>query len=247
MKFPVENITRKARKIAWVHSVATVFCICCVSSTCFGSSSANSALQDQSKHQDKIHDGVVPRRTHGAKTRPTIGLGSEASPHSTPPEANASPAKVFFNRGLLTVDADNSDLSQILRTIAEVSGMTIDGSVTNVRVFGMYGPSNSRQVLTNLLKGLGYNFIMTGVTAEGAPRYLQLALRSAAVPASSDPAISTHSDTPDTHTDDQGQPGPGAILHVPPATPDDTQDRMRQNLQRLQQMHDQQKPQNAPQ
>ena len=250
MKFSVENFQMKRQKVAWFYFAAKIFYVASILSGALifcGYAVAYTPCQDQKKAQDNVHSLAIPTRTHGVVDRPANFSGSVTLARPTPPAANASPAKVVFRAGLLTVDADNSDLTQILRTIAAVSGMTIDGSVGDVRVFGMYGPSNSREVLTELLRGLGYNFLMTGVTQEGAPRTLQLTARGAAIPASSNPAISAHSDTPEEHVEDRGQPGPGAILHVPPAAPDNTQDRMRQTLQRLQQMHDQQTPQNPPQ
>ena len=250
MKFSVENFQTKRQKVAWFYFPAKIFC---VASTLYGSlifcgyAAAYAPCQDQKNLHDNVHSVAIPTRTHGVVNPQANCSGSVASARPTPLAANASPAKVVLKGGLLTVDADNSDLSQILRTVAAVSGMTIDGSVGDVRVFGIYGPSNSQEILTELLRGLGYNFLMTGVTHEGAPRTLQLTARGAAIPASSNPAISAHADTPEEHVEDPGQPGPGAILHVPPAAPDNTQDRMRQTLQRLQQMHDQQTPQNPPQ
>jgi hypothetical protein len=169
----------------------------------------------------------------------------------SPASAEAMAANVILTNGSLLVEANNSDLSQILGRIADLSGMTIDGSVKSVRVYGTYGPSNARNVLTDLLTGLGYNFMMVGVTHEGVPRKLELTLRSgygaAAASAAPTSVVSDHHENTDVTPPEEEQPGPGAILHVPPSGPEDPQERTRQNLQRLQQMHDQQKPQSAPQ
>ena len=80
------------------------------------------------------------------------------------------PAKVTLTNGTLTVEANNSDLSQILKKVADDSGMVIEGSIKSIRVYGVYGPLNPFDVLTTLLTGSGYNFTMFGVTHQGAPR-----------------------------------------------------------------------------
>ena len=186
-----------------------------------------------------------------AGTRHTNSLAMKRPIPVSPSGANAIPANVVLTKGSLMVEANNSDLSQILGRIADLSGMTIDGSLKSVRVYGIYGPSKPRNVLTDLLTGLGYNFMMVGVTDKGVPRKLELTLRSgdAAPNAAPKPTsvVADHQENTDVTAPEEEQPGPGAILHVPPAGPEDPQERTRQNLQRLQQMHDQQKPQTAPQ
>jgi hypothetical protein len=162
-------------------------------------------------------------------------------------ELAARPATVTLKNEILTVEANNSDLSQILKKIADVSGMIINGSITSARVYGVYGPGSPSEVLTNLLTGSGYNFMMVGLTHEGAPRQLLLTLRidSSAPAISSGSTVSAfdHRESADGNTFDQGHLGPGAIVHAPPPPPQDTQERVQQNLRRLEQMHDQPKPQ----
>ena len=237
-------------------NVFAVALTCCLSVLSCKPPLASGALQDFTPSNVKLQsqDDAAAEHSRSSKIRSgdvsEVQASTGGTPHpatGTPHPATERPAEVHLKGGLLTVAADNSDLTQILAAIANVSGMVIDGSVGDVRVFGTYGPGNSRDVLTKLLRGLGYNFIMVGATPEGTPRTLQLTLQRASAPPSSGPAVSTQTPPRETHAEDQEQPGPGAILHVPPAPPEDTQDRMRQTLQRLQQMHDQQKPQNTPQ
>lgn len=161
------------------------------------------------------------------------------------PSSPVKPASVSLQKGILQVQADGSDLHQILREIADRGGMTIDGMVPSVRVYGRYGPANSRDVLTDLLTGLGYNFMMVGTTQSGVPQKLLLTDRSnqPTSPAAAAPAPAASSSA----VAEDDPPGPGAIVNVPPAGPDDPQTRAQQNLQRLQQMHDQQVKPNEPQ
>jgi hypothetical protein len=96
---------------------------------------------------------------------------------------------VSLKNGRLTIQANNSDLTQILRDVAHVSGMTIDGINKSARVFGQYGPGDPSDVLTDLLAGSGYNFVIVGDRADGAPRELLLTAKNsnAPVPTPSNP------------------------------------------------------------
>ena len=158
-----------------------------------------------------------------------------------------------LQEGRLTVTAENSDLGAILDDVTKLSGMRVDGTDTGAHVFGVYGPGNPRQVLTELLDGLGYNFMMVGDTTAGMPRELLLTAKSGAPV--TPPSPSTDKAEASADADDQEPPGPGAIVHVPPsvaqqADDSQTQERVQQNLERLQKMHeqmDQQQQGNQPQ
>jgi hypothetical protein len=168
-------------------------------------------------------------------------------------DAPAQPAKVILRGGKLKVEAKNSDLTQILRDLANISGMNIKGLDEGPRIFGVYGPGDLREVLTNLLDGSGYNFIMVGSANDGAPRELLLTPQIA-----NPPALTPMNSHPDSSASNRGasEPagedpivperlGPGAVYPVPPQSPQDENTRIQQNLQRLQRMHEQQ--QNAQQ
>lgn len=206
----------------------------------------------------KTAQPVVPQTT-------TVRRASESAPAQTatssthsPSDAVAKPATVVLKDGNLTVKANNSDLSQILRDIADASGMTIDGTGKSARVFGVYGPGDPRDVLSALLADSGSNFMMVGDAREGAPRELVLTAQSDHPPPASAGAAPT-SAAPADHEESAEEPseenqlGPGAITHVPPPGSQDPQDRMQQRLQRLEQMHqqqmqqEQQQEQNGPQ
>lgn len=234
----VEEIRAKSR--------ATLCCWCATwvlfAGTVFGANALQAHGTQPNGSHARTTTGSVRTKATGSKQRTT---SRAAQPSSPPPTSNPNPtpATVLLNNGLLTVDANNSDLGQILKDIADVSGMSIDGSISSVRVFGVYGPSNSREVLTDLLTGLGYNFMMVGATQEGTPRQLQLSLRNAsATPTPSSPAVADTHENPAVTAPDPDAPGPGAVVNVPPPPPDDQQQRVQQNLQRLQQMHEPPKP-----
>lgn len=151
-------------------------------------------------------------------------------------------ASVTLRDGKLTIDTNNSDLGQILKDFSQISGMKIDGAVASSRVFGVYGPGDPADVLTSLLSGSGYSFMMVGGLKNGAPRELTLAAQNkgGSQPANAQPA--TRQDDNDDNGSDDEQGGPGAIVHSPPFS-EDPRERMQQNMQRLQQMHDEQQQQ----
>jgi hypothetical protein len=178
--------------------------------------------------------------------------GPEKRKLRTPP---AQPPSVTLQHGQLTVHAENSDLGTILGDVAQLSGMRIEGLDASAHVFGVYGPGNPRQVITELLDGVGYNFMLVGGTEDGAPQELLVTARAGAEPSNAAaPSVAAQTESSED-TDQQQQPlGPGAILHVPPsvvqqADPSQTQQRVQQNLQRLQKMRQQmqQQQENQPQ
>ena len=157
---------------------------------------------------------------------------------------NADPATVTLADGRLTVEANNSDLTQIIREISRESGMDIEGNVKEARVYGKYGPADASSILSELLQGMGYNVMIVGGAGEGAPKHLTLSNRAGGP---TPPAIALTSPMTDA-TERQVDPqlGPGAILHPAPPPPDDPQLRMQQNLERLRQMHAAQNNQGTP-
>jgi len=146
---------------------------------------------------------------------------------------------VTLSQGQLTVDANNSELSQILQDIARQSGMTIQGEIRSIRVFGHYGPEHPSIILSDLLSGLGYNIAMTGIARYGVPSQLVLSDRTAVVspPAPVQPPQPT-----------EPVLGPGAIAHPPEEEVDDPQLRNYRRDQKLQHMRDalQQQQNDAP-
>ena len=243
--------------------VRTVVWIACLFSVCSPSFLQATPTSPKSSHHRTSHmHRAIPaaqktraptkisarKKVATHKTLPTQTTPQPAPPQVQPrvppspsPAATAQPAQITLKNGLLTVAANNSDLSQILTEIANRSGMTVEGPIRSIRVFGIYGPATSSSVLTDLLTGLGYNFMMIGATQNGPPRELQLTLRSnntAPIPTPTPATLApSHPDT----APEQEPPGPGAVTTVPPQ-PQNQQDRVQQNLQRLEQMRAPQRP-----
>jgi len=189
-------------------------------------------------------------RSKASPKHPAGTQGHMASPPQSPSQTTATrSATVSFSNGKLTVEANNSDLTQILQDLADISGMTIKGLTRGPRIFGVFGPGNSRDILTDLLAGSGYNYIMVGGATDGTPRELLLISRKSDTPLLM-PAIQRP--VPATELDESEQPnlgvapaepnalGPGAVSPAPSQNDQDDNTRMQQNLQRLQQMQEQQ-------
>jgi len=154
----------------------------------------------------------------------------------TPPPAPATPATVLLKGGMLTVQANNSELRQVLEDVSRESGMAIQGRVRDGRIFGSYGPGEPSSVLTELLSGQGYNILIVGGGPQGAPRQLLLTDRSAGPSLPPPTAVQNNAERVEL--------GPGAIAHPPPEAVDDPQMRTYLRDRKLQQMYESQEKEN---
>ena len=107
---------------------------------------------------------------------------SLAAPRAPNWPANDQPsdAIVTWDSQGLRVVAVNSSLTQILKAIATQTGATLEGSNTDERIFGVYGPGPARDVICQLLDGSGYNVLLVGELGQGTPRQIILTARTAA-------------------------------------------------------------------
>lgn len=183
-----------------------------------------------------------------------------ASPARAPSllDKPAQPAEVTLHDGLLSVRADNSSLLQILKQLGSSSGMAVDGFQEDQRVFGTYGPGNPGDILSTLLQGAGYNFLMVGATRQGTPREIVLTARGNAGVSGPAPAQQEQPDEDqDNSENDDAPPEQPPVQEAPPVTPPmapangaaapngrvKTPAEIIQELQRLRQQQQQQNPQ----
>ncbi|MFT4112134.1 hypothetical protein [Silvibacterium sp.] len=162
----------------------------------------------------------------------------------------SQPAKVNLAAGKLSVEANNSSLTAILQQVASSSGMTINGMNKDERVFGVYGPGDPRDVLSELLEGSGYNIVMFGKTSVGTPSEITLSPRGAAPsPAMNAPhpvtndAADDDDSTPPPQQDDNPQPPPQPAPQQNPQSNGNGARTPQQMFQELQQMRQQQQQQ----
>lgn len=85
-------------------------------------------------------------------------------PPPPPPTLEQMPARpptVTFNNGLLTIVAENSTLGDILRAVRTQTKAAVETPPnTSERVVTHLGPGTVRDVLTSLLNGSHYNYVM---------------------------------------------------------------------------------------
>lgn len=121
-------------------------------------------------------------------TQPTSLPANNAMPAPTAgtsiigvqPSSRAHPAQVTYVDGKLDIRADDSSLNQILRSIAQKTGLKITGGVQDERVFGNYGSAPLSSIIATLLDGTGTNILFLEGDANNPPR-LVLTPRSGGV------------------------------------------------------------------
>jgi hypothetical protein len=86
------------------------------------------------------------------------------------PAARAHPAQVTYVDGKLNIRANDSSLNQILRSIAQKTGLKITGGVQDERVFGNYGSAPLSSIIATLLDGTGTNILFLDGDANNPPR-----------------------------------------------------------------------------
>ncbi len=130
----------------------------------------------------------------------------------TPGQQPAQRAEVIYANSTISVTAQNSSLNQILRDIAQQTGMKITGGVADERVYGNYGPASPAKVLGQLLDGTGSNMLLLQNSA-AIPTELVLTPRNGGPTPPSPAAASGY--------DDQNYPR-GPINRRPPFNPSRT-------------------------
>jgi hypothetical protein len=76
------------------------------------------------------------------------------------------PPQVHYSNGQLTIVAENSSLADILRAVRTQTRAEVEiPPNANERVVGHFGPGPARDVLTSLLHGSNFNYVMVGSSA----------------------------------------------------------------------------------
>lgn len=97
----------------------------------------------------------------GAQNQPLIG--PPAPPTPTLEEQAPAPPKVSYENGLLSVESVNARLSDVLAAIRVKAGIRFEGSTAGSdRVAGKFGPAPADAVLTSLLQGSRFDYVIIG-------------------------------------------------------------------------------------
>jgi hypothetical protein len=159
-----------------------------------------------------------------------------------PANDKPTPATVTWNSQGLLVTASNSSLAQILSDISTATGTEIDGFSNDQRIFGSYGPGQTREILSQLLQGTGYNVVMVGDQGQGTPRHMLLSTRNA-TSAAVGKVEAKSSDDEDADDDEPAPPPtPQPVRPMPGGPPRTPLEMMQQRQQQMQQQRGQQPP-----
>jgi hypothetical protein len=101
--------------------------------------------------------------THATPKDPPVQQPIEAPPPLSPEQMPASPPQIAFSNDTLTISANNATLGDILRAVHRQTGAAVDmpGNATD-RVVGRFGPGPVRDVMTSLLNGSHFNYVLLG-------------------------------------------------------------------------------------
>jgi hypothetical protein len=115
---------------------------------------------------------AAARPKHHGTSKPSPVVPEPPAPAPVPltPEQMAPTApQVTYSNGLLTIVANNSTLSDILRAVAARTGASLDAppQLTSERVAARIGPASPREVLSDLLTGPRFDYILVG--SDGDP------------------------------------------------------------------------------
>ena len=87
-----------------------------------------------------------------------------AAPPLPPTLMNQPPVSptVTMRDGLLTIDAPNSTLSEVLNGVRQATGAELEGVTPSDRVAVRLGPGSPREVVAALLQGTPYDYLILG-------------------------------------------------------------------------------------
>lgn len=99
-----------------------------------------------------------------ASSSPAKNLPAQIMPPVPATLMNSEPVMptVTMANGMLTIDAPNSILSDVLDEIQKATGATIEGASPTERVAVKLGPGNPEKVIAALLHGTPYDYVILG-------------------------------------------------------------------------------------
>jgi hypothetical protein len=165
---------------------------------------------------------VQPKaRGHRKRAAPDPPAPQAPAPPPTLEQLSPTAPQVNYNNSQLTIIAQNSTLSQVLRSVQSLTGAAVEmpSGAANERVVGQFGPGEPRDVLNALLNGSKFNYIILGVT--GNPGAVQRVILTTFKPASPVNTAQNNSAPPppeerQDEDDSEPEPQPGPPQPIPP-------------------------------
>jgi hypothetical protein len=150
------------------------------------------------------------KRTNKQVSTPAPAVQEAAPVPQTLEQMPAVPPQVTYQGEQLTVVAPNSTLGDILKAVHAQTGAQIDLPGNGAeRVVGHFGPGPARDVLSALLNGSHFNYVLLG--SEANPQALDrvILMAKSSAPADSGPVQEAANPTP--NYPGPGMPPPGAM------------------------------------
>jgi hypothetical protein len=117
------------------------------------------ATQPQATLQEPSASSTI--KAMMARPQAATEVADAQARRASPAQTMASKPLVIFRNGLLSIRADNSIMGDVLRAVQLATGASIDiPDAASERVSVKLGPAGSRDVLTALLNGSRYDYIL---------------------------------------------------------------------------------------
>jgi hypothetical protein len=155
---------------------------------------ADSSVDAQQKLECKKDEGK--QRTSSSK------LSSKAT---VPGNAGSAPPLVAYSNGILTITAHNALFSDVLEAIRARTGAVVEfpAGIGKDRVYDTIGPAPMREVLTALLEGSEFNYVM--LSSPSDPRIVHRIILTARQASSN--AVAAAPPSPRQATTESNSPG----------------------------------------
>jgi hypothetical protein len=144
---------------------------CALAMICGGAQAQGSGAQATAPK--KPHASMKKKTVSAKKPSPVAAVAPAPPAQPVPARAvppvpatlmNSAPVNpnVTMANGLLTIDAPNSTLSDVLKGVHTATGAEIEGASPSERVAVRLGPGDPRQVIAALLEGTPYDYLILG-------------------------------------------------------------------------------------
>jgi hypothetical protein len=115
----------------------------------------------------KTHAAKKSKKQAPAQAEPAVApapVPAQVMPPIPATLMNSAPVNptVTMQDGMLTIDAPNSTLSEVLGGIHKATGAVVEGPTPGERVVVRLGPGDPRQVIAALLQGTPYDYVILG-------------------------------------------------------------------------------------
>lgn len=186
--------------------IATACVLTMISGALWAQQPSPHTPQVQKTHVAKKKKKAARKKNLSAKNVPAA---APQVPAQTMPPVPATlmnsapvPPSVTMEDGMLTIDAPNSTLSDVLSGVRKATGAAIEGASPSERVAVRLGPGKPAQVISALLRGTPYNYVILG--ASGRPDVVTQVLltQSSGEPMPGSPVMAHAPEVPPTPADD---------------------------------------------